>query len=92
MIDVSTVPVTGTVPLLTVPPGACSLMFCSTAASVIYLGLGTPFTVTNGFPLPGGGTPITMPAGQPTSKGAQIYAFLPGGGTANVAYWLSTSQ
>jgi hypothetical protein len=87
----NTLSVSGTVALVLIPPGACSLAVSATAATV-YLGSGSILTVSNGFPLPSSGVPVTLPAAYPTSKGGPLYAFYPGGGTVSVSYWLSTDQ
>ena len=63
-------PVTGTVPIFTVPPGPCAVtMYVATGA--VYVGTSTVLTTSNGMSVPT--TPVTFTA-FPGSRGNQIYA------------------
>jgi len=62
--------VTGTVPIFTVPPGPCAVtMYAPTG--VVYTGLSTAVTTSNGFSVPT--YPVTFQCFS-GSRGNQIYA------------------
>ena len=62
--------VTGTVPVFTVPPGPCAVtMYAPTG--VVYTGLSTAVTTSNGMSVPT--TPVTFQC-FPGSRGNQIFA------------------
>lgn len=62
--------VTGTVPIFQVPPGPCAVtMYCPTG--VVYTGLSTAVTTSNGMSVPT--TPVTFTAFS-GSQGRQLYA------------------
>lgn len=64
------VPVTGTVPVFTVPPGPCAVtMYAPTGA--VYTGTSTVLTTSNGMSVPT--YPVTFQC-FPGSHGAQVYA------------------
>ena len=63
-------PVTGTVPVFTVPPGPCAVtMYVATGA--VYTGTSTALTTSNGMSV--STTPVTFEC-FPGSQGAQVYA------------------
>jgi len=82
------VQVSGTVPLVLVPPGAGRLMLAAVSGTA-YVGPGSTVTTTSGFPV------TTVPFGVPTftdSAGRQLYAT--NGTTAatvSVGWFLSTA-
>ena len=81
--------ISGTVPVFTVPPGACSVTFYSTAATgQLYLGMSTAVTASNGYAV--SAYPTTFMA-YSSSKGGQIYGLnTAASGTLPVNYIVSS--
>lgn len=74
--------------LLTVPPGTCGLVISVGGSNTAYIGTGSGVTATNGFEIPGGSQPVSLPvaaAGSPVS----LYAIASGASTP-VSVLLST--
>ncbi len=80
--------VAGTVQIFTIPPGACSVTFYSTAATgQLYLGTSSRLTAANGFGV------TTTPASFetfPSSQGASVYGLNTAATTLPVNYVIST--
>jgi len=80
--------VAGTVPLFTIPPGACSVTFYSTAATgQLYLGTSSKLTASNGY---GVATNPTMFETFPSSQGATVFGLNTASTTIPVNYIIST--
>ena len=79
--------VSGTIPIFNVPPGPCAVtMYAPTG--VVYTGLSTAVTTTNGFSVPT--SPVTFKCFS-GSRGNQIYATVgTAGTTVAIHYVLST--
>lgn len=80
------------VPLVTVPPGPCTVVISNTTNVTVYLGTGATLTVGNGFPLPSGALPVSFTT-EATSNGETLYvlpASTPGSGA--VGALVSTSH
>ena len=82
--------VAGTVAVFTVPPGACSVTFYSTAATgQLYLGMSTAVSAVNGYAV--STYPTTFMA-YGSSKGAQIYGLNTAATTLPVNYIVSSES
>lgn len=86
MITFGQVAVSGTVPLLTIPPGAATVSLATTGGTA-YAGA-SGVTVATGYPVTG--CPAEFDT-YPTSKGATIYATV-AAGTVAACWLLSTPE
>lgn len=85
MIITGSASVAGTVPLVTVPPGPCSLTL--TAAGTAFIGTSGSVSTTNGYPVTS--NPVTVP-GFDSSRGGTVYATA--AGTVTTGWLLSTPE
>ncbi len=81
------VPVTGTVPVFTVPPGPVAVTMYA-AASGVYVGTSTALTTSNGMSV--STSPVRFTS-FPTSQGAQLYATTGNTSSTVALYYLVSS-
>lgn len=76
-------------PLLTTPPGPCSITFSNNTGAAIYVGTSSAVSATNGFPIPSGAPPVTvvMPPG---AKPVVLQAIAGGATTGGLGVIIST--
>lgn len=75
------------------PPGPCTVVISNTSGVTVYVGAGSEaVSATNGFAIPNGAPPVTIPA-YPGSAGTPINVIAPTGSVTGVVSWvISTAQ
>lgn len=79
--------IAGTVQAFTIPPGPCSVVVWTGAATTVYLGTSKNLTASNGFAVPASPAPFT---GFPGSGGETVWGLNTAATTLPVYYIVST--